>query len=550
MGCYRKDAIKKNEAQRLQEKSQNEASEIGKKYLLTKSIGFKSIIVLIYKDKEQLVEKENLNLLKENIIELNKQTKKNTPSNPDEYDEVMLMENTCNDALQYIQDLEKIKKILEKRGFKLDYSKLVKLMADLVNEDIKKSMGELTIPVYDLISKITTNKKQIVKEYLKLGFDNRANEMIIQDLFDKFGFSYSIEEVTKLLGQCLEDKELEDFEKNLGIKQQKHIGDFDSLNGHQFENYLKELFLSLGYQVIRTKLSRDQGADLIIKKDDEKTVVQAKKYSGQVGNKAIQEIVASKKYYGAEKAMVVTTGVFTKSAMELAKSNKVELWDKNRLEESISEINKSFDKNRRLESDQSAIIDANYLFTLKNRLKESISEINKSSDKNRWLESEQSAIMDTDYLFTLINSLEELSSKMDKYINTDSWLKSKQSVSINDEYASTFCQFCESKIMLKTNDLPKIKTQKKMICPECRFDVEISIPEKVYSCVGCKKEFETVKEVIEHSKQCIKAKEREFNCSHCKKEFTLNDTEFAEFIKKSYLKIKCSECKKSNILKK
>jgi HJR/Mrr/RecB family endonuclease len=74
---------------------------------------------------------------------------------------------------------------------------------------------------------------------------------------------------------------------------------------------------------------------------EEKTVVQAKKYSGSVTNKAIQEIVASKKHYGAEKAMVVTTGMFTKSAIELAKSNKVELWDKNRLNEIISNINKT-----------------------------------------------------------------------------------------------------------------------------------------------------------------------------------------------------------------
>ncbi|MBI2659579.1 restriction endonuclease [Candidatus Woesearchaeota archaeon] len=165
--------------------------------------------------------------------------------------------------------------------------------------------------------------------------------MTIEFLFDKFGLSYTHEEVTKLLTECIEDAEIEDFEENIGTTQKKQIGDFENLSGHQFENYLKEIFSIFGYQVIRTKLSGDQGADLIIKKNNEKTVVQAKKYSGDVTNKAVQEVVASKEHYGANKAMVVTTGNFTKSAIELARSNKVELWDKNKLKNVVSEINSS-----------------------------------------------------------------------------------------------------------------------------------------------------------------------------------------------------------------
>ena len=68
----------------------------------------------------------------------------------------------------------------------------------------------------------------------------------------------------------LKEDELEEFEQNLGTSRKKQIGDFENLNGHQFEDYLKEVFSILGYQVIRTKLSGDQGADLIIKKDEQK----------------------------------------------------------------------------------------------------------------------------------------------------------------------------------------------------------------------------------------------------------------------------------------
>jgi hypothetical protein len=340
---------------------------------------------------------------------------------------------------------------------------------------MKKTIEKLTLPAYKRISKVTTtDKKIIVKEYLKLGVDE-PNEMIISDLFEKFGLESNNEEIRRILTECIEENALDEFENNLGIENEKNLKDFSNLNGHQFEDYLKEVFSILGYQVLRTKLSGDQGADLIIKKDDEKTVVQAKKYFGSVTNKAIQEVVASKKHYGAEKSMVVTTGTFTKSAIELAKSNKVELWDKNKLNEIITNINKS-------------------------------------SNKNKGFKTEQSA-------------------------------------SLEEDYFPTFCPFCESKIKLKVDELPKMNKQKTMSCPECNVDLGISIPEKFYSCVGCKKVFETVKERIEHSKQCKKVKERQFNCLHCKKEFTLDDNELEEFNKKDTLKVECPACKKSNVLK-
>ena len=88
----------------------------------------------------------------------------------------------------------------------------------------------------------------------------------------------------------------------------------------------------MGYSAIKTPKSSDQGADLIISKDGEKTVVQAKRYSGKVSNKAIQEIVASKKYYNVKRALVVTTGEYTKSAFNLAQANDVELWDRTKLD--------------------------------------------------------------------------------------------------------------------------------------------------------------------------------------------------------------------------
>lgn len=103
------------------------------------------------------------------------------------------------------------------------------------------------------------------------------------------------------------------------------IREVDRMTGYQFEQFLAVMFKDLGYKVRLTKKTGDFGADLIVYKNGVKTVVQAKRYSKKVGIKAIQEISAAKQHYKADKAMVVTNSYFTKSAVQIAKSNNVEL---------------------------------------------------------------------------------------------------------------------------------------------------------------------------------------------------------------------------------
>lgn len=113
------------------------------------------------------------------------------------------------------------------------------------------------------------------------------------------------------------------------------IEDLDVMNGFEFESFLIKLFSNMGYKVEQTKLSGDQGADLIIERNKNKTVVQAKCYSGKISNKAVQEVVASIKYYKASDGIIVTNSYFTPSAIKLADSNQVRLIDRNKLKELI-----------------------------------------------------------------------------------------------------------------------------------------------------------------------------------------------------------------------
>lgn len=115
------------------------------------------------------------------------------------------------------------------------------------------------------------------------------------------------------------------------------IDDVDLMGGLDFEHFIAELFTKMGYSAEVTKASGDQGIDVIASKNGSSIGIQAKCYSGSVGNSAIQEVVAGKTHYKLDKALVVTNSVFTESAQQLAQSNSVILWDRNILKQKIDE---------------------------------------------------------------------------------------------------------------------------------------------------------------------------------------------------------------------
>jgi HJR/Mrr/RecB family endonuclease len=151
--------------------------------------------------------------------------------------------------------------------------------------------------------------------------------------FNEYELGNQIEHLKK-------EKELKYFEEKLAIDQSFSISihDLDLFSGYEFEQFLKTLFEKMGYTVEHTKLSGDQGADLIVHKHGEKTAIQAKRRSGKVNNKAIQEVVAAIKHYGADRGMVITTGEFTRSAVQLAGSNNVDLMSRAELEKLVAKF--------------------------------------------------------------------------------------------------------------------------------------------------------------------------------------------------------------------
>lgn len=113
------------------------------------------------------------------------------------------------------------------------------------------------------------------------------------------------------------------------------IKKIDKMTGEEFEEFLGILFKRRGFKVSYTKSSGDYGADLILHDRKNTIAVQAKRYSGSVGVKAVQEVIGALKMYDATEAWVVTNSYFTKQAQKLAESNDVYLIDRDELIEII-----------------------------------------------------------------------------------------------------------------------------------------------------------------------------------------------------------------------
>lgn len=392
-----------------------------------------------------------------------------------------------DNAIDLLNDLEKLFKLLKTKNIDTNYLELMKLLYSLYAVKIAKRE-------YIRISNKLGNDikiEYILQEFIKCPFDDfrdtsYANIITAKLLLEKFGFNIKEKELHKMLEKFIEEinfederADLEEFENNISKsvdKKIKHVElpDYNSLNGHQFETFLYDLFKSLGYTAIQTKLSGDQGADLIVMKNGKKTVIQAKKYSNKVTNKAIQEVVAAKKHYNCEKSMVVITSEFTKSAIELAISNDVEIWDGSKLKQIVENINTS-------------------------------SADNNSSDKSN--------------SFTL---------KEEGFVGN--------------------CPYCDSIITIPIEELPLINKVIESECTECGIDISFTTPldKKAYSCYGCKKIFETVKDRMKHIKICQEVKEREANCKYCNEEYTLDNSEMDELRKNNSAEVECPSCEKIN----
>lgn len=131
-------------------------------------------------------------------------------------------------------------------------------------------------------------------------------------------------------------KTIGEYKKEFGVDS---IDRIDSMEGIEFEKFIKKLLEKHGYKNVKTTpASNDYGIDVLAEKERVKYAFQCKNYSSDVGSKAVQEVYSGKKYYDCHVGVVVTNRFFTRQAIELAKKNDVLLWDRNKLKSMIEKM--------------------------------------------------------------------------------------------------------------------------------------------------------------------------------------------------------------------
>lgn len=202
---------------------------------------------------------------------------------------------------------------------------------DCYDIDMQASDDEIVKKLYanDIESALIVTTLWARKEYL-----NNYNCLFCEEFAELCEYVDSV--LQKINDTAVIDGLLNNQEKQTEYRYT--MADIDLMSGEEFEWFVTYLFNKLGYTAKRTKSSGDQGVDVVAQKGKTKVAIQTKHYSKPVGNSAVQEVVSGGKYYSADKTMVVTNNVFTKSAKDLAEVNNVILWNRYTLEEKLKEI--------------------------------------------------------------------------------------------------------------------------------------------------------------------------------------------------------------------
>lgn len=114
------------------------------------------------------------------------------------------------------------------------------------------------------------------------------------------------------------------------------LATLDSLTPEGFEEFVAEVFESLGYEVARVGGTGDEGADLRVRREGLRGVVQCKYHKkGVVGSPELQKFLGTIHHTGSHKGFFVTTKTFTLAAERFAADHPIELVDGPRLVELV-----------------------------------------------------------------------------------------------------------------------------------------------------------------------------------------------------------------------
>jgi HJR/Mrr/RecB family endonuclease len=158
-----------------------------------------------------------------------------------------------------------------------------------------------------------------IEEFLKEGGLSEAFskcKVVIQHLQDANAFAPL--SVIEVLGKCskLSEEKSEELNKRILL-----------MEARQFEFEIANLFRLKGYTSFATRATSDDGIDVFASNNDERVIIQCKRWTRPVGRDKIDELAGVMNRYGVDRAILATTSTFSEDGKRAAYKNKIELWD-------------------------------------------------------------------------------------------------------------------------------------------------------------------------------------------------------------------------------
>lgn len=184
---------------------------------------------------------------------------------------------------------------------------------------IQKRQAEQIIYILEQIGFIGKAEGYHSHEILVSAEEYQKNPFVFLDKAESLEKAYMNERIT----------DLQDIQAHPNLS-----SSMDSMSGYEFEEFCCNLLKQNGFSnVTQTKLSGDDGLDIVAEKDDIKYGFQCKCYSSPVGNKAVQEAYTGAMMYHCDVAVVMTNNSFSPQAIRTAEQTRVKLWDRSKIEE-------------------------------------------------------------------------------------------------------------------------------------------------------------------------------------------------------------------------
>lgn len=257
---------------------------------------------------------------------------------------------TYKEIISSISELHKLFFYALKHEFKVKASSEIKIHEQEVNKLLTSLEQKIVDYAYFVIDKYNDN---LMKLFLKTKAQSKFDEFgfetdcgLLEEDVDKFIdkiINLSLDEFIDLNNTYLEllkynkldvaaklELSLHDLINSIYNSSYKYEDmdghdNIETMNGVQFEEYVLKLLQDKGYIVCKTKITGDFGADLIAEKNGIKISIQVKRYTGNVGLSAVQEVIASMKHYSTDQGWVITNSKYTLAAKKLASTNDIKL---------------------------------------------------------------------------------------------------------------------------------------------------------------------------------------------------------------------------------